>query len=185
MNDLASLLAGDVVAAARGLLGRRLRSEIGGLACEVVLTEVEAYGGDDDPASHGFGGRTTRNASMFRAAGTLYVYRSYGIHWCLNAVTGAVGEPAAVLLRGGRPVLGEEHMRRRRGRADHLCDGPGKLAQALGVTGEQDGTSLLEGPVLAGGRAAGPPPHRRRSAGGHLAGHGTPWRFRLVEPLRD
>jgi DNA-3-methyladenine glycosylase len=185
VNDLASLLAGDVVAAARGLLGRRLRSEIGGLACEVVLTEVEAYGGDDDPASHGFGGRTTRNASMFRAAGTLYVYRSYGIHWCLNAVTGAVGEPAAVLLRGARPVLGEEHMRRRRGRADHLCDGPGKLAQALGVTGEQDGTSLLEGPVWL----VGEPPARRRIAAGPRVGISrateSPWRFRLVEPLRD
>ena len=184
MSDLASLLAGDVVAAARGLLGRRLRSEIGGLVCEVVLTEVEAYGGDDDPASHGFGGRTTRNASMFRAAGTLYVYRSYGMHWCLNAVTGAVGEPAAVLLRGGRPVVGEEHMRRRRGRADHLCDGPGKLAQALGVTGECDGTSLLDGPVHLVGEPSGPAPDRRRAPGGHHRGpRSGNWRFRLVEPL--
>ena len=182
MNDLATLLAGDVVAAARGLLGRRLRSEIGGLACEVVITEVEAYGGDDDPASHGFGGRTTRNASMFRAAGTLYVYRSYGIHWCLNAVTGAVGEPAAVLLRGGRPVLGEDHMRRRRGRADHLCDGPGRLSQALGVTGELDGTSLLDGPV----HLLGEPVPRTSVVTGPRVGISRAadrlWRFRLVEP---
>ena len=183
MSDLAALLAGDVVAAARGLLGRRLRSEIGGVACELVLTEVEAYGGADDPASHGSGGRTLRNASMFRAGGTLYVYRSYGMHWCLNAVTGPVGEPAAVLLRGGRPVLGEEHMRRRRSRLDHLCDGPGKLAQALGVTGEQDGSSLLEGPV----RLVGEPAAGRRIAAGPRVGitraAERPWRFRLVEPL--
>jgi DNA-3-methyladenine glycosylase len=183
VNDLASLLAGDVVAAARGLLGRRLRSEVDGLVCEVVLTEVEAYGGDDDPASHGFGGRTTRNSSMFRAGGTLYVYRSYGMHWCLNAVTGGVGAPAAVLLRGGRPVVGEEHMRQRRGRADHLCDGPGKLAQALGITGECDGTSLLDGPV----RVWGDPPGGRRIAAGPRVGItravDRAWRFRLVEPL--
>jgi DNA-3-methyladenine glycosylase len=183
VSNLAALLAGDVVAAARGLLGRRLRSEIGGLVCEVVLTEVEAYGGDDDPASHGFGGRTKRNASMFRAAGTLYVYRSYGMHWCLNAVTCGVGEPAAVLLRGGRPVVGEEHMRRRRNRVDHLCDGPGKLAQALGVSGEYDGTSLFDGPVCLLGEPAG----RRRIAAGPRVGitRATErnWRFRLVEPL--
>lgn len=183
MSDLAALLAGDVVAAARGLLGRRLWSELEGVVCEVMLTEVEAYGGAEDPASHGFAGRTARNASMFRAAGTLYVYRSYGIHWCLNAVTGAVGEPAAVLLRAGRPVRGEEHMRRRRGRPDHLCDGPGKLAQALGVTGEQDGTSLLDGAV----RLVGEPPLRRRIIAGPRVGISRaaerPWRFRLVEPL--
>lgn len=182
MNDLSALLSGDVVAAARGLLGRRLLSEIDGVACEVLLTEVEAYGGVDDPASHGSRGRTVRNASMFRAAGTLYVYRSYGMHWCLNAVTGAVGEPAAVLLRGGRPTLGEEHMSRRRGRADHLCDGPGKLAQALGVTGQYDGTSLLDGVV----RLLGEPPPRRRIVAGPRVGISRaserPWRFRLIEP---
>jgi len=183
VSDLSALLGGDVVAAARSLLGQRLRSEVGGVVCEVLVTEVEAYGGADDPASHGFGGRTARNASMFRAAGTLYVYRSYGMHWCLNAVTGAVGEPAAVLLRGGRPVAGEEHMRRRRGRSDHLCDGPGKLAQALGVTGDQDGTSLLDGVV----RLVGEPKAGRRIAAGPRVGISRAaeraWRFRLVEPV--
>jgi DNA-3-methyladenine glycosylase len=184
VSDLAALLSGDVVAAARGLLGRHLRSELGGLVCEVVVTEVEAYGGPDDPASHGFAGRTGRNASMFRAAGTLYVYRSYGMHWCLNVVTGGVGDPAAVLLRAGRPVAGEEHMSRRRGRADHLCDGPGKLAQALGVTGDQDGSSVLAGPV----RLVGEPPARRRIVAGPRVGISRaverPWRFRLVEADR-
>ena len=94
-----------------------------------------------------------------------------------------MGEPAAVLLRGGRPVAGEEHMRQRRGRADHLCDGPGKLAQALGVTGECDGTSLLDGPVRLVGRAPCPAPHRRRAPGGHHSRRREAWRFRLVEPL--
>jgi DNA-3-methyladenine glycosylase len=180
VNGLAALLAGEVVAAARGLLGRRLRSEAGGVVCEVLLTEVEAYGGADDPASHGFGGPTRRNASMFSAAGTLYVYRSHGVHWCMNAVTGPAGRASAVLLRAGRPLLGEEHMRRRRGRADHLCDGPGRLSEALGVTGEQDGSSLLDGLVrLLGEPAAG----AALVAGprvGITRAVDRPWRFRLV-----
>ena len=140
-----SRLDGDVVAAARHVLGRRLRSTIGGDVCEVLILEVEAYGGVDDPASHAASGRTRRNASMFAAAGTLYVYRSYGIHWCMNVVTGVAGEPAAVLLRGGLPLSGLETMERRRSRRDHLTDGPGKLAQALGVTGVHDGLDLHGG----------------------------------------
>ena len=105
MKALTELLGGEVTAAARGLLGRRLTSEIGDELCVVVLTEVEAYGGEHDPASHGFRGRRKTNASMFGAAGTLYVYRSYGVHWCMNVVTGPPGEAAAVLLRAGRPVV--------------------------------------------------------------------------------
>lgn len=180
MSGLPALLAGDVAAAARGLLGRRLRSEVGGLVCEVVLNEVEAYGGADDPASHGFGGPTRRNASMFGPPGTLYVYRSYGVHWCMNVVTGPAGRASAVLLRGGRPVVGEEHMRRRRGRVDHLCDGPGRLSQALGVTGEHDGTSLLAGPVrLLGSPVPGPVAAGPRV--GITRAVERAWRFRLVE----
>jgi len=182
VTGLAALLTGGVVAAARGLLGLRLRSEIGGVACEVILTEVEAYGGADDPASHAFGGPGNRNASMFGPAGTLYVYRSYGVHWCMNVVTGARGRASAVLLRAGRPLAGEEHMRHRRGRADCLCNGPGRLAQALGVSGEQDGTSLFDGPVwlltgpAAGGQVvAGPRVGITRAAD-------RPWRFRLILP---
>lgn len=113
----------------------------------VVIEEVEAYGGQDDPASHAYRGATARNASMFAAAGTLYVYRSYGIHWCANVVTGAAGEGQAVLIRGGRVVEGLEAVLRRRGRTDHLADGPGKLTQALGITGDHDGTSVFGGPV--------------------------------------
>jgi DNA-3-methyladenine glycosylase len=147
VSELLELLSGEVVVAARGLLGRRLRSEVDGVACEVLLTEVEAYGGEDDPASHGYRGRSRRNASMFGPAGTLYVYRSYGVHWCMNVVTGVEGGASAILLRSGRPVVGEEHMRRRRGRSDHLTDGPGKLTQALGVDGGWDGTSAMIGPI--------------------------------------
>ena len=179
-RELRELLAGSVVAAAESLLGRRLRSEIGGDVCEVVLTEVEAYDGANDPASHAYRGRTPRNETMFGPPGRLYVYRSYGVHWCLNVVAGPEGSPAAVLLRGGTPVLGEATMRSRRGRCDHLADGPGKLAQALGVDGDHDGTSLLVGPVRLLGEA--------QAAGRVVAGPRVgisravdrPWRFRLV-----
>lgn len=146
-QQLADLLSGDVLTAARGLIGWRLRTVFDGEATEVVLDEVEAYAGFDDPASHAYRGETKRNRAMFGPAGTLYVYRSYGIHWCMNIVVGEPGMPHAVLLRGGVPVEGVEVMRRRRGRSDHLADGPGKLAQALGVTGSHDGSSVLDGPA--------------------------------------
>ena len=141
-----SVLNGDVLDIAPRLLGMRLRSEAAGAVTEVVLTEVEAYVGDLDPASHAYRGRTARNGSMFERPGTLYVYRSYGLHWCLNIVVGPVGVPHAVLVRAGVPTSGAETMAIRRGRTDHLADGPGKLAQALGITGDHDGTSVLGGP---------------------------------------
>ncbi len=181
MNELFDLLAGDVVAAARGLLGRRLSSEIDGELCAVLLTDVEAYGGADDPASHGFRGCRSANASMFGDAGTLYVYRSYGVHWCMNIVTGAAGQAAAVLLRGGRPVAGADVMRRRRGRYDHLADGPGKLAQALGVGGEHDGTSVFAGPVLLGGDVEAGGVVRVGVRVGINRAVERPWRFVLDE----
>lgn len=135
------------------LLGAKLRTEFEGVVTEVAIVEVEAYGGFDDPASHAAKGRSGRNASMFAPAGTLYVYRSYGVHWCANVVTGSEGRGEAVLLRAGVPLDGVAMMQQRRGRADHLCDGPGKLCQAMGITGDHDGTSLSNGPVrLALGR---------------------------------
>lgn len=154
-QGLEALLASDVLTAAPGLLGWRLRTELGGEPTEVVLNEVEAYAGFDDPASHAYRGETKRNRAMFGPPGTVYVYRSYGIHWCMNVVVGDTGTPHAVLLRGGHPSEGTEVMRRRRGRGDHLADGPGKLTQALGVSGEHDGSSVFEGPVqlLPGDRA--------------------------------
>ena len=137
------LLAGDVNEAARALVGWTLLVDgVGG-----TIVEVEAYD-RDDPAAHGFRGRTERNASMFGPAGHAYVYRSYGIHWCLNLVCGPVGVPAAVLVRALEPTHGLAVMRERRGLADErlLCAGPGRLCQALGVSREHDGLALDEPP---------------------------------------
>ncbi|MPZ54799.1 MAG: DNA-3-methyladenine glycosylase [Acidimicrobiia bacterium] len=134
-------LEGPVEEIAPRLVGATLETRIDGLHTAVVLVEVEAYA-ESDPASHSFGGMTDRNRSMFGPAGTIYVYRSYGVHWCANLVTGEEGRGEAILLRAGRPVAGVEVMRRRRGRKDHLADGPGKLAQALGLGGEHDGVVL-------------------------------------------
>lgn len=106
-----------------------------------VIVEVEAYD-HEDPVAHGFGNRrTARNASMFLAGGHTYVYRSYGIHWCLNLVCDGEGVAGAVLLRALEPTRGLEQMRERRGvDAERLfCSGPGRLCQALGVTREHDG----------------------------------------------
>jgi DNA-3-methyladenine glycosylase len=124
------------------LLGWRLRTTIDGAVTELEIVEVEAYG-PDDPASHSYRGRTERNRSMFLGPGILYVYRSYGVHWCANVVVGPEDTGAAVLLRGGLPTVGRREMERRRGRPDHICDGPGRLCQALGITGREDGTDLL------------------------------------------
>jgi DNA-3-methyladenine glycosylase len=111
------------------------------------IVEVEAYD-HEDPASHGYRGRTKRNASMFGPPGHAYVYRSYGIHWCLNLVCGRDGVPEAALVRALEPTEGLELQRERRGVADTraLSSGPGKLCQALGVTGEHDGLALDAAP---------------------------------------
>lgn len=134
---------------ARNLLGTCFRSVIGNEVMEAVVVEAEAYVGPHDPASHAAAriGLTYRNRSMFGPPGRAYVYRSYGIHWCLNVVTGEPGFPAAVLVRALDPIRGEEKMLRNRGGRTPLCAGPGRLTQALGVTGDLDG-HLLDRPPL-------------------------------------
>ena len=129
----------DVTERARSLLGRTFYGH--GVAARI--TEVEAYAGVDDPASHAFT-RTPRSEIMYGPPWRLYVYRSYGIHFCANVVTGPTEQAAAVLLRSGEVVDGIELARERRNNARHLARGPGNLAQALGLTLEDLGTDLTQ-----------------------------------------
>jgi DNA-3-methyladenine glycosylase len=120
---------------ARGLLGSCLMSTVGGVATAGIVVETEAYGGADDPASHAATriGVTPRNRVMFGPPGRAYVYRSYGVHWCMNVVVGVEGEAGAVLLRGLAPLTGVPAMRSRRAGRTPLAAGPGRLAQALAI----------------------------------------------------
>jgi DNA-3-methyladenine glycosylase len=171
-----SFFARDVHEVAHDLIGAALLIDgVGG-----TLVEVEAYD-QDDPASHGFGGRTSRNASMFGPEGHAYVYRSYGVHWCLNLVTGGEGRASAVLLRALEPTHGIDAMRSRRGLEEVrlLCAGPGRLCQALGVTREHDGLRLDRPPFELHAR-----PHEVEVVAGARVGItravDLPWRYALA-----
>jgi DNA-3-methyladenine glycosylase len=151
------------------------------------IVEVEAYRGADDPASHAFRGPTARNAVMFGPAGFLYVYFTYGMHWCANVVCGPAGTAQAVLLRALEPVAGVDAMRAARPAARRDADlgnGPAKLCQALGITGAENGTDLLAAAAAAAGavrlRTDGTPPPRRPARGpriGITAAADRPWRW--------
>ena len=187
-------LRGHATEVAPLLLGGLLTSIIEGTRVTVRLTEVEAYGGvGEDPGSHAFRRQTARNATMFGPAGRLYVYFTYGMHWCANIVTGVEGEAGAVLLRAGEVVDGIEVARQRRpGSTDRdLARGPARLARALGIDGTFDGADL-RGPTVT----LSLPPHPLADAIASsprtgVAGDGAqhPWRFfiegdRFVSPYR-
>jgi DNA-3-methyladenine glycosylase len=131
-------------------LGHFLVSDAGGRRTVGRIVETEAYVGPHDPACHAFGRRRTpRTETLYGQPGTAYVYFTYGMHWCLNAVTERRDYPAAVLIRALEPLEGLAVMRRRRGNVAEqaLCAGPARLCEALGITGEENGTSLVRGTV--------------------------------------
>lgn len=167
----------DAVAVARDLIGVTLLvHDVGG-----IIVEAEAYD-HTDPASHSYGGRrTARNASMFGPAGHAYVYRSYGVHWCLNFVCGSEPLGGAVLIRALEPTSGTVFMEERRGAVGQrrLCAGPGNVTQALGITGELDGNPLNAPPFKLLTRGA---PIETVSGPriGIMRGLELPWRFGLA-----
>jgi DNA-3-methyladenine glycosylase len=136
------------VEVAPDLLGHVLvRALPDGTRIAARLVEVEAYE-PNDPGSHAFRGRTPRNAVMFGPPGHLYVYFTYGMHFCMNAVTRRPDEGSAVLLRAGEPLDGIDVMRRLRGRDADLCSGPGRFTQALGIARPENGTDLVKGDAV-------------------------------------
>jgi DNA-3-methyladenine glycosylase len=151
--SVGALLAGPVLAVAPALLGAVLLHRTAAGVVGVRLTEVEAYGGPDDPGSHARAGRTARTQVMFGPPARLYVYLSHGVHWCANLVCGPDGTAGAVLLRAGEVVRGVPLARTRRPavrRDVDLARGPGRLASALGLVGADDGA------VVGGSRADTP-----------------------------
>ena len=151
----------------------------------VRLVEVEAYAGSEDPASHAYRGLRPRNATMFGPPGHLYVYRSYGMHWCANVVCGDVGWASAVLLRGATPLTGIEQMYAARPgivRDREIAGGPGRLCQALGIDGTFDATDVVRGPDGVRLRDDGTPPPEDPGESTRIGitegkGHDLPWRY--------
>jgi DNA-3-methyladenine glycosylase len=179
---LADLLSGAVLEAAPGLLGGVLRHATTDGAVAVRLTEVEAYDGDNDPGSHAYRGRTPRNEVMFGEPGYLYVYFTYGMHYCCNVVCGEPGRPSALLLRAGEVVAGVDLARERRGSRDRdLARGPARLCEALGIDRRHNGVDLRSGPLTltAPDRPAAEARIRTGPRVGLRNGADRPWRFWL------
>jgi DNA-3-methyladenine glycosylase len=180
-------LARPALVAAPRLLGAVLESDVGGAHVAVRLTEVEAYEGGADPASHAFRGRTARTAVMFGPAGHLYTYFTYGMHWCANIVCGVDGVAAAVLLRAGDIIAGAADARARRPAARRDADlarGPARLATCLGIGAAHNGVDLCDPDSEV--RLASVPARRRPGvlAGprvGITAATEHPWRFWLPD----
>ena len=163
------------------LLGRILvRRVVDGTLLTARIVEAEAYQ-EDDPASHSFRGRTNRTEVMFGPPGHAYVYFTYGMHHCMNVVTGSTGEGSAVLLRAAEPLEGLEEMSRRRGTNDPraLCSGPGRLCQALGIDRAENGLDLVPGRRLwlLEGAPVAPSKMSVGSRVGITSGTERPWRF--------
>jgi DNA-3-methyladenine glycosylase len=174
-------LTGDVLDVAPRLLSAVLRHSTDAGDVAVRITEVEAYDGPGDPGSHAYNGRTARNAVMFGPPGHLYVYFTYGMHFCCNVVVGPDGTPSAVLLRAGEVVEGVEAARQRRGSSSDrdLARGPARLCQALGIGREQDGVDLSAGPLVLTPPRAPEGPVRTGPRVGLRKAADRPWRFWL------
>jgi DNA-3-methyladenine glycosylase len=175
-----------VLQVAPDLLGRVVVHDSPEGTVALRLTEVEAYAGRRDPGSHAFRGRTPRNGVMFGAGGFVYVYFSYGMHWCMNLVCGSAGDASAVLLRAGEVVAGAELAQARRPTARtprDLARGPARLTSALGIDKSYDGADVtVPGSALrvvagAGPRLARRPVRRGPRVGVAGAGAARPWRF--------
>lgn len=190
------LLAESATVVAPRLLGAVLRVSLGGESVAIRLSEVEAYEGARDPGSHGYRGQTARNAALFGPPGTLYVYFTYGMHFCANIVCGTDGTSSACLMRGGEVIEGRELAVARRGgvprTARDLAAGPARLTQCLGLRVEHTGSRLLpwgtgdaptSGPLFELGNISSTPLAHASGPRVGVAGEGGsaayPWRFWL------
>jgi DNA-3-methyladenine glycosylase len=174
-----SFYARPAAEVAPDLLGKILARKLDGTVLRGRVVETEAYLGESDPGSHAFRGPTPRTQVMFGAPGFVYVYFTYGAHYCMNVVTDADGTAGAVLLRALEPLDGTVVMERNRGGRPlvDLCNGPGKLCQALGITREQNGTDLEGDAIWMEDDGASPLQIARSTRVGLSAGKAMPLRF--------